>query len=71
MDHKLGIHVKTFNDRVRVMNQSRSTNLVLTASDARDLHADIFALLAHMAELSGRPVAATDTVEINLDGGKF
>lgn len=71
MEHKLSIHVRTFNDRVRVMNQSQSSNLVLTAQDARNLHADIFALLAQIAELSEQPVVTQEITQISMDGGGF
>lgn len=71
MEHKLSIHVRTFNDRVRVMNQSQSSNLVLTAQDARNLHADIFALLAQIAELSEQPAVTQEITQISMDGGGF
>jgi len=71
MDHKLSIHVRNFNDRIRVMNQTQSTTLVMTAQDARNLHADIFALLSHITELSERPATIDSPVEINMDGGGF
>ena len=71
MDHKLSIHVRNFNDRIRVMNQTQSATLVMTAQDARNLHADIFALLSHITELSERPDVTTGAVEITMDGGGF
>jgi len=68
----LSIYVKMFNDRVRVMNQSNSNNLTLTAQDARNLHADIFALLALIAELEGKlQVNSEETLEVTMDGGGF
>lgn len=73
MDHKLSIHVKNFNDRVRVMNSSQSPTLVMTAQDARNLHADIFAILAQFAELSEKLQSSpeNEVVQINMDGGGF
>lgn len=67
----LSIHIKTFNDRVKVMNQTNSPNLVLTSQDARNLHADIFNLLSHIAELSGQLHEQSEVVEIQMDGGSF
>lgn len=68
----LSIYVKMFNDRVRVMNQSNSNNLTLTAQDARNLHADIFALLALVAELEAKlQVNSEETLEVRMDGGGF
>ena len=67
----LSIYVKMFNDRVRVMNQTNSPNLVLTAQDARNLHADVFNLLTHIAELSDKLENQNEVVEIQMDGGSF
>jgi hypothetical protein len=68
---KLSIHARNFNDKVRVMNQTQSKQLIMSAQDARNLHADIFALLAHIAELSAKPAAAPVVAQIGMDGGKF
>ena len=70
---KLSIHVRNFNDKVRIMNQSQSKQIVLTAIEARNLHADIFALLTHIAELSDKPTEEPTTVitQIGMDGGSF
>jgi hypothetical protein len=68
----LSIHVRNFNEKVRIMNQSQRKELVLSAQDARNLHADIFALLAHIAELSEQPKTETPAfAQINMDGGGF
>ena len=71
----LSIHVRLFNEKVRIMTQSGKKDLILTAQDARNLHADIFALLTHVAELSGKStVATTEPVtvsQIAMDGGGF
>jgi hypothetical protein len=68
---KLSIHVRNFNDKVRVMNQSQSKQLIMSAQDARNLHADIFALLTHIAELSDKPAAQPTVAQIGMDGGRF
>ena len=69
---KLSIHVRSFNDKVRVMNQTQNKQIVLSAVEARNLHADIFALLTHIAELSDRPRGEpTAVTQIGMDGGKF
>lgn len=69
---KLSIHVRMFNDKVRIMNQTQSKQLLLSAAEARNLHADIFALLAHIAELSDSNVTEpTQVTQIGMDGGKF
>ena len=68
---KLSLHVRMFNDKVRVMNQTQSKQLMLSAVEARNLHADIFALLSQITELSARPVEAPTITQIGMDGGKF
>ncbi len=66
-------YVKNFNDRVKVMNQTQARDLTMTAQDARNLHADIFSLLALnnalVAQLQVK--VEEETVKVELDGGKF
>lgn len=70
MDH-LSLHLKSFNEKIKVMNQTNSKSLTLSAIEARNLHNDIFVLLAQIAELS-QPIEPSDnTVTINVDGGHF
>lgn len=71
MADNLSIHVRMFNDRVRVMNQTQKKELTLTAAEARNLHADIFALLTHIAEISGTGAEVQDVTVIAMDGGGF
>jgi hypothetical protein len=69
--NNLSIHVRNFNEKVRVMNQTQNKQLVLTALEARNLHSDIFALLTHIAELSDRPEQVAPVSQLGMDGGKF
>ena len=72
MSDNLSIHVRNFNEKVRIMNQSQRKELVLSAQDARNLHADIFALMAHITELSKQPQAEAPSItSISMDGGGF
>ena len=72
MADNLSIHVRNFNEKVRIMNQSQRKDLILTAQEARNLQADIFALLTHIAELSKQPQANTPAIaSISMDGGGF
>jgi hypothetical protein len=71
MDSKPTLPVQMFNDKVRVMNQSMAKNLVLTAQEARNLHAEIFSLLANISELQTKPQADVEVTEISMDGGSF
>jgi hypothetical protein len=68
---KLSIHVRMFNDKVRVMNQTQKQQLMLSAQEARNLHADIFALLSQIAELSTKPEPVAEITQMGMDGGKF
>lgn len=68
-----GPHINSFNDRVKVMNQTNKKEIILTAQDARNLHADIFVLLSRISDLSTKlqeKSEGSDT-EIRLDGGAF
>ena len=71
MSDKLSIHVRAFNEKVRIMNQTQKKDLILSAQDARNLHADIFALLSHIAELSETPKITDSSIQISMDGGGF
>ena len=47
----------------------------MSASDARNLHTEIYALLAQIADLSKTPAPTADAsdqiIQINMDGGAF
>ena len=55
------------------MNQTNSRDLTLSAAEARNIHADIFELLAQMAELAAIKQKAADdaVVNVEMDGGGF
>ena len=67
------LHFTMFNSKVRLMNQSNSKDLVLSAQEARNLHADIFELLNQYNTLNKhlRAEPAVDVITLNMDGGKF
>lgn len=71
MDNNLPFHVKLFNDRVRAMNQGNGKILTLNAEEARNLHAEIYDLMATIASLSKTQENSTTSVSINMDGGTF
>ena len=67
---KLGIHSKLFGEKVRLMNQTHNKSLTMTSEEARNLHTEIFDLLAKIVELSD----SKKELEINsaaMDGGTF
>lgn len=68
----MGLHIQKFNQRMQNLNQSGGKELSLGAKEARDLHSEIFGLLAQIADLERRLLSAPqDTVNIALDGGGF
>lgn len=68
----LSLAVRTFNERVKQLNQTNGKQVVLSAQEARSLHNDIYALLANVAELAARGDGSTDEViQISVDGGGF
>ncbi len=74
MENNLSIHIKTFNDKVKVMNQTNAKSLVLSVAEARNLHADIFDLLNHCSTLSQRvddQDSDNTVVQVSMDGGGF
>lgn len=73
MDNNYGLHIRTFNDRVNTMNQTRASNLVLSAEQARSLQSDIYSLLAHVAQLSQQLGSSDESknIEVVMDGGGF
>jgi hypothetical protein len=67
---KLSLAIKNFNERVKIMNQTGGKQLSLSAEEARNLHADIFNLLANVTELQNAPESAPVAAS-SLDGGSF
>jgi hypothetical protein len=69
---QLSLAIRTFNDRVKAMNQTNGKQLVLSAQEAKSLHTDIYALLANIAELAAQGGGVKDDViQISVDGGGF
>ena len=73
MEHQLSLHLKNFNDRIKVMNQTNARDLTLTALEARNIHAGIFELLTQIAELTEikKEADADAVVSVEMDGGNF
>lgn len=47
-------YIKLLNNRVKLLNLNRSTNLTLTATEARMLHTEVFALLEKISGLQNQ-----------------
>lgn len=68
----LSVAITNFNNRIKTMNQTNSKQLILSADEARNLHADIFSLLTNIAELQTKPDATVpESLTLSLDGGGF
>ena len=53
------------------MNQTNAKLLTLNADEARNLHTEIYNLLASMTEMSFNPQKPEEIIQINMDGGSF
>jgi hypothetical protein len=73
LEQQLSLHLKKFNDRVKILNQTNSKDLVLSAAEARQLQADIFDLLAKINDLVEikQQATADPVIQVNMQGGKF
>ena len=71
MDNNLPFHIKMFNDRVRAMNQSNGKLVTLNQQEARNLHAEIYDLMATIANLSRNVETPATNVNVDMDGGSF
>jgi len=68
----LSLHVKTFNDKVKLMNQTGKQSLTLSAQEARNLHSDIFDLLTQFAKLSNQVNSdGNQAINVQMDGGTW
>lgn len=73
MEPNLTLHLKMFNDKVKLMNQTNSKDLILSANEARNLHSDLFDLLNHCATLSqqSNTNGPNEVITLGMDGGGF
>jgi hypothetical protein len=69
----MSLHLHKFVDRVRGLEARGGRDLVMSITEAKDLHADITRLLIDLQQL--RETATTNQVEetitIKMDGGSF
>lgn len=56
------------NDKIRVLNQSGSKQLILSAQEARNLHHDIFELLNQPQTTYNN---INESKQLEMDGGNF
>jgi hypothetical protein len=72
MEYNPTVNILGFNDKIRLMNQTRAMELRMTAIEANNLQADITAMLAEIARLSVLNNQQNEQiVQISIDGGGF
>jgi hypothetical protein len=72
MENKVSLHLRNFNDKVKLMNQTGKQNLVLSAHEARSLQSDIFDLLNQVASLSKQTDNTNqNSNDVRMDGGRW
>tara|TARA_Y100000389_G_C17443778_1_gene510308 strand:+ start:888 stop:1097 length:210 start_codon:yes stop_codon:yes gene_type:complete len=67
------LHIKSFFNKMTVMESKQSNTLVMTKDDARGLRDDISVLLADLHELSKEEIENKneETIDIQVKGGSF
>ena len=63
-------HVRSFNERVKSMNQTGSNGLTLSAREARDLQNDVFVLIDRLAALQ-TVIIDLQNQSVDDSGGRF
>ena len=71
MEQQLSLHLRKFNDRVKVLNQTNSRELILTAAEARQLQADIFDLLTQIQALAEVKSNEPEVIAVQVKGASF
>ena len=71
MEQQLSLHLKKFNEKIKAMNQTNAKELVLTPTDARNIHNDLFALLTKINDLTNIQKEDNQAVNVDFDGGDF
>ena len=73
MEQQLSLHLKNFNKRVQVMNQTNAKDLTLSSLEARNLHNEIFGLLAQISDLAKvkKDIENDNVINVEITGGDF
>lgn len=64
-------YIKLLNDRVKLLNLNRATNLTLTVTEARMLHAEVFALLERVSNLQNQLMSPNNNSSSGVSGGSW
>ena len=71
MEQQLSLHLRKFNDRVKVLNQTNAREMVLSAAEARQIQADIFDLLIQIQALTEVKSAEPEVIAVQVKGASF
>ena len=71
LEQQLSLHLRKFNDRIKVLNQTNSRELILSASEARQLQADIFDLLTQIQSLTEVRSNEPEVIAVQVKGAGF
>jgi predicted nucleic acid-binding Zn-ribbon protein len=61
--------IQLFNQRIKQLNHSVSNGMQLSTKEARNLHSEIFTLIAHIADLQDQLIQMQSAQQ--GDGGKW
>lgn len=65
-------HIRQYNERVKQLNQTHGVGITLSASEARNLHTEIFGLLELLTQQQQRLLQSQDTQSTGrADGGSW
>ena len=72
LEQQLSLHLKNFNNKIKVLNQTGAKDLTLTAVEARNIHSEIFELLTQIQELTKiKREKDNEVITVQLGGSKF
>jgi len=68
----MSLHINRFIDRIKAAESRQQRDIILSITEARDLHADITKLLLVLQALQ-EPTnnSNTDVITVSMDGGNF
>ena len=72
LEQQLSLHLKNFNNKIKVLNQTGAKDLTLSAVEARNIHSEIFELLMQIQELAKvKKESTNEVITVQVAGGKF
>lgn len=67
----MSLHINRFVDRLKAAESRNQKDLVISLTDARDLHADITKLLNALQAYREQSAGSTEVVQVEIGGGTF